>query len=61
MKRYGKTVLILIAYLISAWFILDPGPFQMALFVFLAQPLTALAVLFYAAEVVGELKQRGIL
>ena len=60
-RRYGKTVLVLVAYLICAWFILDPAPLPMALFVFVAQPFIFLAALLYIAEVLRELKQRGIL
>lgn len=61
MRRSGKTVLILVAYLVSAWFILDPAPLPMALFVFVAQPFIALAAALYVVEVLRELKQRGVL
>ncbi len=61
MKRNGKTLLILLGYLLSAWFILDPGPLPMALFVFVAQPLIALAAVLYVVEVLRELKERGVL
>jgi len=60
-KRNGKTLLILLGYLLSAWFILDPGPLPMALFVFVAQPLIALAAVLYVVEVLRELKERGVL
>lgn len=61
MRRSTKTILIFIAYLISAWFIVNPAPLQIALFVFIAQPLIALAVLLYITEVVRELKNKGVL
>ncbi len=61
MRRNGKILLILLAYLLSAWFILDPGPLPMALFVFIAQPFIALAAILYVVEVLRELKQRGVL
>ncbi|MFY9271336.1 MAG: hypothetical protein WAO55_16460 [Candidatus Manganitrophaceae bacterium] len=61
MRRNGKILLILLAYLLSAWFILDPGPLPMALFVFIAQPFIALAAVLYIVEVLRELKQRGVL
>ncbi len=53
--------MIFIAYLLSAWFIFTPDPLPMALFVFVAQPLVALAILLYIAEVVRELKKKGVL
>lgn len=64
MKSYikvSKTVLILMAYLVSGWFILDPAPLPMALFVFVAQPLIAIAAVIYVVEVLRELKERGVL
>lgn len=61
MRRDGKILLILISYLLSAWFILDPGPLPMALFVFIAQPFIFLGSILYIAEVLRELKQRGVL
>lgn len=61
MRRNGKTLLILIAYLLSVWFILDPDPLPMALFVFIAEPFIFLAAIFYVVEVLRELRQRGVL
>ena len=61
MRRSTKTTLLFISYFLSAWFIYDPAPLQMALFVFVAQPLTALAVFIYIAQVVRELKKREVL
>lgn len=52
---------IFLAYLLSTWFILTPDPLQMALFVFVAQPLIAWAAILYIAEVIKELKKRGVL
>lgn len=60
-RKHPKTILIFIAYLLSAWFIFAPDPLQMALFVFVAQPLVALVLLLYIVEVVGELKNKGVL
>jgi len=60
-RKRPKTILIFIAYLLSAWFIFMPDPLQMAFFVFVAQPLVALAILLYIAEVVSELKKKGVL
>ncbi len=59
--RNLKVILIYIAYLLCAWFIANPDPFPMALFVFVAQPLIFLAIILYVSEVLRELKQRGIL
>lgn len=61
MRRDGKILLILIAYLLSAWFILDPAPLPMALFVFFAQPFIFFGSILYIAEVLRDLKQRGVL
>ncbi len=64
MKSYikvSKTLLILIAYLVSGWFILDPAPLPMAFFVFVAQPLFLLAAILYLIEILLELRQHGIL
>jgi hypothetical protein len=59
--KVSKTILILMAYLVSGWFIIDPAPLPMALFVFVAQPLLLFAAILYVAEVLMELRQRGIL
>jgi hypothetical protein len=59
--KMSKTILILMAYLASGWFIIDPAPLPMALFVFVAQPLLLLAAVLYVAEVLTELRRRGIL
>jgi len=60
-KHTGKTFLILIGYLLSAWFILNPDPLPMAFFVFIAQPFIALAAILYVVGVLRDLKHRGIL
>lgn len=60
-RKRPKTILISIAYMLSAWFIFTPDPLQMALFVFVAQPLVALTILLYISEVVRELKKKGVL
>ncbi|MFQ5597822.1 MAG: hypothetical protein ACE5GK_07205 [Nitrospiria bacterium] len=60
-RKRPKTIMIFFAYLISVWFIVKPDPLQMALFVFIAQPLIAIAATLYIIEVIGELKERGVL
>ncbi|MFQ5589193.1 MAG: hypothetical protein ACE5F7_10170 [Nitrospiria bacterium] len=61
MKTVHKTTLILFAYLLSIWFILDPAPLQMALFVFIAQPLILFVAAAYVIGVLRDLKKRHIL
>jgi hypothetical protein len=42
-------------------FVLFPGPYEMALFTFIAQPLFALAAASYLVEVIRDLHRRRIL
>ena len=57
----GKRTLLVTALVLSAWFILNPDPIPMALFVFVAQPLILLVVILYVSQVVKELKERKIM
>ena len=61
MRETGKPILILVAYFLSAWFIMNPDPFPMALFVFVVQPLILFVAIWYIVDVLRELKQRGVL
>lgn len=49
------------AFLITIVFNLDPGPYPMAAFVFIAQPLFAYAIARYAWRVLRDLRARRVL
>jgi hypothetical protein len=51
----------IIAFVLTALFAIHPGPYQMALFVFVAQPLFVIALLGYAWRVVKDLRRKGVL
>jgi hypothetical protein len=42
-------------------FVIFPGPYEMAVFTFIAQPLFAVAAATYLVEVVRDLRRRQIL
>jgi hypothetical protein len=50
-----------VAFGLSIWFLLSPGPYQMVLFTFVVVPLFAIAALFYLSRVFGELRQKDVL
>ncbi|HEX8893544.1 MAG TPA: hypothetical protein VF783_09475 [Terriglobales bacterium] len=50
----------IIAFLMTLAFVLFPGPYEMAVFTFLAQPLFALAAVSYLFEVLADLRGRGV-
>ncbi|MBX3472950.1 MAG: hypothetical protein KF754_01040 [Planctomycetes bacterium] len=50
-----------VAFVITALYALDPGPYQMAAFVFFAQPLFAIAAAGYAYRVWKDLRSRKVL
>jgi len=41
-------------------FVLIPGPYEMAVFTFLAQPLFAIAAVSYLSKVLADLRNRGV-
>lgn len=51
----------IIAFILTALFAIHPGPYQMALFVFVAQPLFVIALLGYAWRVIKDLRGKGVL
>jgi hypothetical protein len=50
-----------IAFLLTLVFVLVPGPYEMAVFTFLAQPLFAIAAISYLGKVLGELRHRKVM
>jgi len=48
----------LIAFVMTLAFVLVPGPYEMAIFTFLAQPLFGIAAVSYLAKVVADLRSR---
>lgn len=51
----------IVGFLITLGYIWVPGPYFMAAFTFIAQPLFLLAMLGYAVKVLRELRSRKVL
>ncbi|MEZ5993211.1 MAG: hypothetical protein R3E76_12790 [Planctomycetota bacterium] len=51
----------ILALIITAAFAIHPGPYEMALFVFFAQPLFLIVFVSYGWRVVKDLRQKGVL
>ena len=51
----------IIAFVITIVFNLDPGPYPMAAFTFIAQPLFAYAMIRYLWRVLSDLRERKVL
>jgi hypothetical protein len=49
-----------VAFALTGTFILMPGPYAMALFTFIAQPLFAIVALGYLRKVKADLRTRGL-
>jgi hypothetical protein len=50
----------IVAFALTLAFIFVPGPYAMALFIFVAQPLFAIAAIGYLIRVRADLRQRGL-
>jgi hypothetical protein len=50
----------IVAFALTLTFILVPGPYAMAVFTFIAQPLFARVAMGYLVTVRADLRQRGI-
>lgn len=50
-----------LAFVITGLYALDPGPYQMAAFIFFAQPLFLIALLSYGYRVWKDLRGRDVL
>ncbi len=61
LKDHWKPLGSCLAMLISAWFLLDPGPYPMALFTFIAQPLFLAVFVGYLVSIRRDLKRRKVL
>lgn len=53
-------LLAIAGFLITLAFVLSPGPYLMAAFTFVAQPLFAIAALFYLRLVLAELRRKQV-
>jgi hypothetical protein len=49
------------AFLMTLAFVLFPGPYEMAVFTFLAQPLFAFAAFSYLVKVLRDLRERKVM
>jgi hypothetical protein len=52
---------VILGLLVSLAYILEPGPFEMGAFTFIAQPLIGIAALSYAVKVLKDLRSRDVL
>ena len=50
----------IVAFALTETFILVPGPYAMALFTFIAQPLFAIVAIGYLLKVRADLRKRGL-
>ena len=50
----------IVAFALTLTFILVPGPYAMAFFTFIAQPLFAVAAIGYVLKVRADLRKRGL-
>ena len=50
----------IVAFAMTQVFILSPGPYPMAIFTFIAQPLFAISAVGYLLKVRTDLKNRGL-
>jgi hypothetical protein len=51
----------ILALVITAAFAIDPGPYEMALFVFFAQPLFLIVFISYGVRVAKDLRNKGVI
>ena len=49
-----------VAFVLTLIFILVPGPYPMAIFTFIAQPLFAIVAVGYLLKVRADLRKRGL-
>ena len=49
-----------VAFVLTLIFILVPGPYPMAIFTFIAQPLFAIVAIGYLLKVRADLRKRGL-
>jgi hypothetical protein len=53
-------VCAVVAFVLTLIFILVPGPYPMAIFTFIAQPLFAIVAIGYLLKVRADLRKRGL-
>ena len=55
-----EAVCATVAFVLTLIFILVPGPYPMAIFTFVAQPLFAIVAVGYLLKVRADLRKRGL-
>ena len=55
-----EAVCAIVAFALTLIFILVPGPYPMAIFTFIAQPLFGIAAIGYLLKVRADLRKRGL-
>jgi hypothetical protein len=55
-----EAVCAIVAFVLTLIFILVPGPYPMAIFTFIAQPLFGIVVIGYLLKVRADLRKRGL-
>lgn len=60
-ELYWESWAVILVLGISLGYILNPGPYWMGAFTFIAQPLLGLAILSYGVKVVKDLLSRRVL
>ena len=55
-----EAVCATVAFALTLIFILEPGPYPMAIFTFIAQPLFGIVAIGYLLKVRADLRKRGL-
>ncbi len=55
-----EAVCAIVAFALTLIFILVPGPYPMAIFTFIAQPLFGIVAIGYLLKVSADLRKRGL-
>jgi len=55
-----EAVCAIVAFALTLTFILVPGPYPMAIFAFIAQPLFGIVAIGYLLKVRADLRKRGL-
>jgi len=58
---HWEALCAIVAFALTLLFVLVPGPYPMALFTFIAQPLFAIVAIGYLSKVLADLRRQGSL
>ena len=61
LQDHWKPLGACVGMMLSAWFLLDPGPYPMALFAFVAQPIFFAVFIGYLVSIRRDLRRRKVL